>query len=276
MKCKLCDTTGKKIFSKKILGKYDTDYLKCDKCGFIQTTHNNWLHEAYTSAITSLDLGLLSRNIRLKWQITPIIDAFYPGAKNFLDFAGGYGVFVRIMRDEGFNYFRHDPHCENLFAKHFDHTDSGLAHFDLATAFEVFEHFDDPLAGIQEVFSYAGDLIFTTELYDNVEDLENWWYLAPETGQHIAFYSTRTLEYLAGRFNKKYYNKAGNIHIFSARSFSQTQLDYALRDIRQYKQFFGLLKRRLDFSKQRTSLLEPDFNYVRSLLQKQQLQENKK
>ena len=55
-------------------------------------------------------------------------------------------MFVRIMRDKGFNFYRQDIHCQNLFAKHFDISNIKITEkFDLLTAIEVFEHLEDPM-----------------------------------------------------------------------------------------------------------------------------------
>jgi hypothetical protein len=91
---------------------------------YVQTENPYWLEEAYNSAITSLDIGLLKRNNYLVKEISPIIDCCFPEASTMLDFAGGYGAFVRLMRDEGYNFYRQDVYCDNLFTKHFDITDS--------------------------------------------------------------------------------------------------------------------------------------------------------
>jgi len=40
-------------------------------------------------------------------------------------------------------------------------------------------------------------LITSTQLYDGVAPSPEWRYLAPETGQHVAFYRRETLERLA-------------------------------------------------------------------------------
>ena len=34
--------------------------------------------------------------------------------KNFIDYAAGYGFFVSLMRDYGFNFYWQDKYCENL------------------------------------------------------------------------------------------------------------------------------------------------------------------
>ena len=100
--------------------KYDVTYYQCESCRFIQTEQPYWLNEAYSSAITHLDIGLLSRNLYLMNEIPRLIDGLFPESKRYLDFGGGYGVFVRLMRDLGYDFFRFDTYCENIFADFFD------------------------------------------------------------------------------------------------------------------------------------------------------------
>src|SRR4051812_34783855 len=95
--CHICNAPTHKLFDKLILKKYPADYLRCGSCGFMQTSEPVWFEEAYNSAITSLDIGLLDRNIQFRDLVGRIIDACYPAAKVMLDYAGGYGVFVRLM-----------------------------------------------------------------------------------------------------------------------------------------------------------------------------------
>ena len=62
MKCKICGENSPKIFEKKVLVKYEVSYHQCSNCQFVQTEESFWLDEAYKSAITSLDIGILLRN----------------------------------------------------------------------------------------------------------------------------------------------------------------------------------------------------------------------
>jgi len=57
----------------------------------------------------------------------------------------------------------------------------------------VLEHVPDPLAFVTECLEGAGadTLIFSQELHTGPDP--DWWYLAPATGQHVSFYSERTL-----------------------------------------------------------------------------------
>ena len=78
MDCKICNNPTEKIFEKTILQKYRSAYYKCSSCAFVQTDNPIWLSEAYESAITSLDIGLLSRNIYLQNEVSAIIDSVFP------------------------------------------------------------------------------------------------------------------------------------------------------------------------------------------------------
>ena len=70
---------------------------------------------------------------------------FDPKAK-FLDYGGGYGMLVRLMRNYGFDFYYFDKYCQNLFANGFDLKDSACSRFELLTAFELFEHFSEPVS----------------------------------------------------------------------------------------------------------------------------------
>ncbi len=269
MICKICNNPSKKIFEKKILQKYNTNYYKCISCSFIQTDEPIWYHEAYQSAITSLDIGLPNRNILLKQEIKKIIDCCFPESKIYIDFAGGYGLFVRFMRDMGFDFYRQDDYCENLFAKHFNIEDAKTNKFDIITAFEVFEHFKNPIEEIEKMFNYSDTIILSTELTpDTNKDIENWWYIAPDTGQHIAFYSTESMKFIAQKYNKNFYSKYNNIHVFTSKKLNQKQVDFAFNDkkVTTDKKYFWKKPKEINYSIERQSLLEIDFNFIKSLL----------
>src|SRR5689334_23291254 len=120
MKCKICQSLTNQFGQAEVLKKYNVSYYRCDKCGFIQTESPHWLDEAYSSSITKSDIGLLGRNLQTAGLTKLVIlTCFNPGGR-FLDYGGGYGIFVRLMRDSGFDYYRYDPLCLNLFADGFD------------------------------------------------------------------------------------------------------------------------------------------------------------
>jgi hypothetical protein len=195
------------------------------------------------------------------------LDACFPDAKVMLDYAGGYGVFARLMRDEGYNFFRHDPYCENIFAKHFDKSDSGIATFDVLTAFEVFEHFNEPIPEMEKLFALSPNILFSTTLLPEKEtEINDWWYLSTETGQHIAFYSTNTMKYIAKKYNKQYYFSDNNIHLFTSQPLHPDAVDYAFNNKTHKVRLFGLVKTPYSFKVEKNSLIENDYNHIKHLL----------
>lgn len=223
MNCKICANKSTPIFKAKILNKYDVQYFKCSKCEFIQTEKPYWLEEAYTHAIADLDVGLVYRNLDYTDQIYTLITNNLNLKKKYLDYAGGYGLFVRIMRDRGLDYIHYDKYCENIFAKNHGIKDSAInSKFEGLTALEVFEHLEDPLNDIKEMLLLSDTIIFSTELIEkhDIQSAEDWWYFVPETGQHIAFYSPKTLKVIAKKLALSTFSK-GNLHLFSKRTLKR-------------------------------------------------------
>lgn len=187
------------MFSKLLLQKHSVAYYSCETCGLLQTEAPYWLAEAYGEPIASTDTGIVSRNITVSQRIAPILHRLDPGGK-YLDAGAGYGLFVRRMRDLGFDFRWDDPHSPNLFARGFEKAEG--ERFRAVTAIEVAEHLPDPLNWIRATLRDAGarTLIFTTSLFVGEPD-PAWWYLSCETGQHVSFYQRRTLSVLASQLH---------------------------------------------------------------------------
>lgn len=120
MICKICGSITKSIFSAKIIKKYQVDYFNCEYCGFLQTEEPYWLEEAYNEVINISDTGILKRNLDLMKAVSILIYFLFNKDAQFLDFAGGYGTFTRLMRDIGFDYY-YDKYSKNLFARGFEY-----------------------------------------------------------------------------------------------------------------------------------------------------------
>jgi hypothetical protein len=196
--CRLCGTASPLIFHQQILADWDAGYYQCPCCDLIQTDEPQWLSQAYTSAIAAMDTGVIERN-RLTADLTSALAWILGVTPNSpcLDFGGGNGVFVRMMRDRGFNFRLSDRYAQNIFARGFE-ADAGHP-VTLVTAFEVFEHLVDVSAELERLFTARPDaLLVSTQLHRGHEP--GWWYYSPETGQHVAFYSARTMRYIANRF----------------------------------------------------------------------------
>src|SRR5688572_19335172 len=106
VKCKICDSLITSIFDKaKVLGKYQVAYYQCSRCGFVQTQDPYWLEEAYSNAIGYNDIGLVGRNLDQLELARTVIALFFSRREQYLDYGGGYGLFVRLMRDKGYDFY---------------------------------------------------------------------------------------------------------------------------------------------------------------------------
>jgi hypothetical protein len=215
MICKICNSNAKQVFNSKILKKYDVKYFKCDNCGYLFTEEPFWLDEAYSRSINLSDTGLLDRNIYFSKVLSVLIYFCFNKNGLFLDYAGGYGVFTRLMRDIGFDFYWHDPYTQNLFANGFEKDIKPDSKFELITAFEVFEHLVSPKEEIEKMLSYSKTIVFSTELLSKeIPDPNEWWYYGFNHGQHISFYTEKTIMMIANHFNLNYY-RLPSLHILT-------------------------------------------------------------
>lgn len=259
--CIICQSRSEHVFEKKIFSK-DVKYFLCSNCGFLFTERPSyWLEQAYNNAITSLDLGLVNRNLLYAEMLSWYIKVCSKPSGRFLDFGGGYGLLTRMMRDKGFDYYRQDNYCENLFAKYFDVTEYGTdCTFDLVSAFEVFEHLEDPLFEIRKMLKFGKTIFFSTEIIPD-KDISNWYYLLPEIGQHISFYSEQSLNKIAELNGCFYYKISNSLHVISKNRISFFKLFLFKRLAINYARSLQKLK-----FNTRHSLLMKDFDWVKQKL----------
>lgn len=232
IKCLICNNNTKPVFTACVLHQYDVSYHRCTCCGFIQTDTPYWLDEAYSSAITSMDIGLVYRNLVYSPQVEHVIKSSFDYKKKFLDYAGGYGLCVRIMRDKGFDFYWDDKYCDNLFAQYFTLKELPNGQkFEGVTAFEIFEHLVNPLEEIEKLFSYADSIIFSTELipHKTITSHNDWWYFAPEGGQHIAFYTEKAFAVIAEKFGCTFYTNGKDLHILTKKRLAKNPLAFTKR-----------------------------------------------
>lgn len=261
--CRICNSEKEKLFTKKILGKYEAAYYQCPVCGFLQTEEPYWLKEAYLHAITPPDVGLVNRNIEFSNITEEIIYKYFDKKGRFLDFAGGYGMFTRIMRDKGFDFYHEDKYCENLFAKYFsiDDLPQEDRRFELITSFELMEHIENPFKELDYIFSMTDSFLFSTELIP-AKDIENWQYLGTEHGQHISFYTRECLKRIAGKYNKKYYSD-GYLHLITNKRNLKI-FEKVSRVVRLSKEILN----EINPPQKMPSKTQEDFEYVKKIIGK--------
>src|SRR5665647_2372446 len=217
VRCKICGASTRETHSAIILGQYQVRYWYCDACEFWCTDEPHWLAEAYSKAIVDADTGLVSRNLAATRRLTPLLSGIFGNSGTYVDYAGGYGLLVRLMRDIGFDFYWQDAYAQNLFAQAFEFGDRQPTAVTAVTAVEAFEHLPDPLAFIDEVVQSTGTdtIVFTTELHDASLNTD-WWYLTPDLGQHVAFYTRKTLDAIGGQTGMRAYSCHG-LHMLTRR-----------------------------------------------------------
>lgn len=248
-KCPICKNEGKEIFKGRIMKKYEVQYYQCERCALVYTETPYWLDEAYAGddAIADIDTGIMQRNISNCILVNWLIKLFFDYGKIFVDVGGGYGIFARMMRDLGYNWLWSDKYADNLVARGFEYNKLQYCKVDLVTAFELFEHFSDPLLETQKILCISKNVIFSTEIYDNnflYKPFEDWWYYASDTGQHISFYSKKTLEYIASINGVHYYEVNKGIHIFTEHKISTRKLKWLVNNYLYIIQCYYFHKRR--------------------------------
>ncbi len=218
IECRICGAQSDKVFDARIMSIHNISYYHCSNCGFLQTEKPYWLGEAYSESINCSDTGLVRRNLLFSGVTAVILYLFFGKKGTFLDYAGGYGLFVRLMRDIGFDFYWDDQYTPNLIAKGFEYK-PGMP-VDLVTMYEVFEHFADPITEIEKVMKISKNMLFTTELLPEVLPRpEEWWYFGLDHGQHIAFYSRKTLEFIAKKYGLNFYTN-GKMHLITTKKIN--------------------------------------------------------
>jgi 2-polyprenyl-3-methyl-5-hydroxy-6-metoxy-1,4-benzoquinol methylase len=229
MLCKICNHQSEFIFKKKLLQQYNVKFWKCLNCGFIQTEDPFWLEEAYQLPFNPLDVYLVHRPLELGEITEHLILNYFDRNKQYLDYGGGIGFFTRLMRDKDLNFYRQDKYAQNLYAQFFDISDIFLdkKNFELVTCFEVLEHLDQPMNELTQIFSLSENVFFSTELQPNisVEEFENWPYIGELHGQHISFYTRKSMEIIAKVFKRNYYSNGQNLHLFTTKEIKNFTLN---------------------------------------------------
>jgi Methyltransferase domain len=205
------------LFQHEVLGKYLADYYYDEKISYIFVRKPYWLHEAYSDAISSMDTGILARNISNIDVISKCLSKNrHHCVINGIDLGAGYGLFVRGMRDRGVDFYWSDKFADNLVARGFE-AECGKE-YSVAVAFEVLEHLANPIDFLHNARrEFRFHTCFFSALCFDEQKLPDtdWWYWAFEGGQHISFFSRRALLWMAEQLEMRLWNLQGDVFAFS-------------------------------------------------------------
>lgn len=228
--CRVCGQPSAFVFEGPLL-RHRVRYHECAACGYVQTEAPYWLDEAYKEAINRSDTGILRRNERNARLVIRVLAMLGALRGTVIDCAGGYGLLVRMLRDRGVDARWADRYCDNLVARGFEARDGERA--DLVTAFEAMEHFVQPVDELAALLARTDHVLVSTDLIaDPAPRPEQWWYYAPEHGQHIGFYRPRTLEWIARRLQCRVLSDGRALHLFTRRSVAPWRWTLARRSSR--------------------------------------------
>lgn len=228
MKCKICTSESRHVKTLTVRGKYQAEYYLCDNCGFMFVGNPTWLAEAYQSPINITDTGYVMRNVFLSRKTMILFTLLFGSKKIYLDYGAGYGMLTRLLRDYGLNCLWDDIYTQNLFAQGFEYKKNGnspeqasLNAIEALSTFECFEHLPEPKKEIDAMFSITKNIFFSTVLLPTnqaeVPPADDWEYYGLNHGQHVAFYSLKTLRHIAKEHGVNIYSNGVNLHLFTTK-----------------------------------------------------------
>jgi hypothetical protein len=216
--CRFCNGETQFFCTSEIL-TFSATYASCITCKSVQVDSPHWIGDVHKKAISSFDVGLVSRGVSASKLISVFF--FLQGELTIsgVDWGGGTGLLTRLLRDLGLNFKSHDKYATNIMAEGFT-ADGDLANedYDAVSAIECMEHLENPYSELVSSVNGKRYFIFTTEILPTpLPDprRKEWWYYMPDSGQHITFASAKGLDTLAKRLNFQYNTTFGSIHVFS-------------------------------------------------------------
>lgn len=195
--CRLCSSASEYIFSKEILSKYTVRYFECFGCKSLQSEYPYWLAESYAPHSLVPDFSTLRRVVHTQKIIFWISKIFkFEDNHKLLDWGGGNGLLVRLLRDVDIDSYLLDEYVKNLYAISFEHLPSN--NYRMITAIQVWEHFSDPAEEMVKMFSMNPDFVLvSTGLYNSQGP--DWQYLNAY-GRHVFCYSLEGRKKIAEKF----------------------------------------------------------------------------
>jgi hypothetical protein len=208
--CAVCSGNTKYLLSYTVRGEHQASLRECLTCRFTFIVNPHWLADSFSSELNDLDIGSVDRCLILADFVEVLIRSQKWSMLRFLDWGGGYGLLARIMRDRGLDFGSHDIYTQPLFVKPSEVDESET--FGLVTMSEVSLHLTDPVPVFKKILESTNTLVFTAVIAPKIIP-NDWWYLMPDTGQHVAIYRKETLETLANQLGVRITSDGRFFHV---------------------------------------------------------------
>lgn len=227
--CPICSAVMLPDLTVRLLGSRDRQLLTCANCQASTYAAPDWLEEAYSEPIAMLDTGAVVRAVRASRDVSGLLASQGLTEARVVDWGAGHGLVTRLLRSRGINAVWHDPLSPNIHAKGFEFEPGSQAPASTVVVMvEVLEHLDNPVQELSRAIADTGaELLAATTVLAPPSIAPDWWYLLPETGQHILFLRERSMHVLAERLGMSYWGM-GTWHIFSRGKFSPLKARLAL------------------------------------------------
>lgn len=233
--CRLCGQTSALRFSRRDSDGYHVSYYECSFCRSLQTEDPHWLSDLYAEHAQrlltpgseeqnpDLDTWAVERTlycrmaIYLFWKLSGLSK---PSDK-LLDWGGGPGLLVRMLRDIGIDAYNHEAYIRNHFSAGFSRSNNETYKF--VTAFEVFEHFAKPKSDLEGIFSLEPEvLLISTGIYRNQG--ADWPYLGLPKSAHVFFYSDEAFKIIGRTFGYSVARLPRSLTLFTRTPVPRTRL----------------------------------------------------
>jgi len=250
IECRLCNAAAALQFVRDAHDGSEVGLYKCVGCGSLQTEYPYWLAAEYARSSSkdflNLDTYAAERALRLR-KLVYFVWALTGGRATkakLLDWGGGVGLLVRLLRDIGIDAYLYDKYATNHFASGFNAVPENR--YGLVSAFEVLEHLVAPSTELNELFAFEPALLIVSTAVFTGQGPE-WPYLGPAKSEHVFFYSDQALDLIASRYNYRRMTFYGDVTIFYRETVSRPRLRMAAAILsRNYLSdiLFALIRRR--------------------------------
>lgn len=197
-----------------VLAAHQAQLRSCRECSFLFVDDPTWLEGSFDSRLHRMDVGSVDRSMLVARYVRGLVWLMRERELDVLDIGGGDGFLVRQLRDSGINARYSDPFAEPVVDVGEPVTETDC--FDLGLMSEVALHFTDPVEAFGRALEQCESVLFTA-VVPPVPVPSGWWYLMPDTGQHVAFYTPTAISRLAAAVGGHATSDGAFFHMISRR-----------------------------------------------------------